>query len=248
MKVYNTLTRKKEEFKPKEKGKVYMYVCGPTVYGLIHIGNARTFMIFDILSRYLRYKGFKVKYVQNITDVGHLTDVGEDKIMKGAKERGMNRRVFIFEKPKRLIPNSSGKGEAIITHPARTVNHLKSLNLNNARNLFPAPSCLINSIKCSESLSRTNRKIIKSPITAPIPPKRAVSKTEFARAISPRVTIAGAVVKIEVKNIPAIKLPSSSNSFAEVRILAKIFVFTNIIATRMLKAIIPLSCNIKLFL
>jgi len=89
LKVYNTLTRKKEEFVPREEGYIYMYVCGPTVYGPIHIGNARTFMAFDIVYRYLKWKGYKVKYVQNLTDVGHLTDVGEDKIIKGAKEHGM---------------------------------------------------------------------------------------------------------------------------------------------------------------
>ncbi|MCD6367536.1 MAG: cysteine--tRNA ligase [Candidatus Aenigmarchaeota archaeon] len=94
MKLYNTMTRKKEVFKPVEEGKVRMYVCGPTVYGLIHIGNARTFLTFDVLRRYLEYKGFEVKYVQNITDVGHLTDVGEDKIMVGASKMGMN--VFDF--------------------------------------------------------------------------------------------------------------------------------------------------------
>ncbi len=94
LKFYNTLTRKKEAFKPIKKGEVRMYVCGPTVYGPIHIGNARTFIAFDVLYRYLKYKGFKVKYVQNITDVGHLTDVGDDKIMMGAKKRGMN--VFDF--------------------------------------------------------------------------------------------------------------------------------------------------------
>ncbi len=95
LKVYNTLTRKKEEFVPREKGHVYMYVCGPTVYGPIHIGNARTFMTFDIIYRYLKWKDFKVKYVQNVTDVGHLTDVGEDKIIKGAKESGMDVSDFV---------------------------------------------------------------------------------------------------------------------------------------------------------
>lgn len=94
LKLYNTLTRKKETFKPVKEGEVGMYVCGPTVYGPIHIGNARTFMTFDILYRYLNYSGFKVKYVQNITDVGHLTDVGEDKIMAGARK--MNMGVFDF--------------------------------------------------------------------------------------------------------------------------------------------------------
>jgi len=88
------MSKKKEVFKPIRKGKVSMYVCGPTVYGLIHIGNARTFLTFDVLYRYLKYKGFAVKYVQNITDVGHLTDVGEDKIMVGAKKKNMN--VFDF--------------------------------------------------------------------------------------------------------------------------------------------------------
>ncbi len=95
LKVFNTMTGKKEEFVPKEKGHVYMYVCGPTVYGLMHIGNARTFITFDIIYRYLKWKGLKVKYVQNITDVGHLTDVGEDKIIKGAKDRGMDVNSFV---------------------------------------------------------------------------------------------------------------------------------------------------------
>lgn len=95
LKIYNTMSGKKEEFKPVKEGEVGMYVCGPTVYGLIHVGNARTFMTFDVLHRYLEQKGYKVKYVQNITDVGHLTDVGEDKIMKGAAERGMEPLQFV---------------------------------------------------------------------------------------------------------------------------------------------------------
>jgi len=87
LKVYNTLTRKKEEFKPIEQGKVGIYVCGPTVYGHPHIGHAKSYVGFDVIVRYLRYKGYKVRYVQNITDVGHLTDdadQGEDKIAKRA--------------------------------------------------------------------------------------------------------------------------------------------------------------------
>lgn len=95
MKLFNTLTRKKEEFKPREPGHVYMYVCGPTVYGPMHIGNARTFTAFDILYRFLKWKGFQVKYVQNLTDVGHLTDAGEDKIMKGAHQRNMDAFAFV---------------------------------------------------------------------------------------------------------------------------------------------------------
>ena len=87
--LYNSLTRRKEEFKPLEKGKVGMYVCGPTVYGHAHLGHAKSYVSFDILVRYLRYLGYNVTYVQNITDVGHLTDdadEGEDKIAKEAKK------------------------------------------------------------------------------------------------------------------------------------------------------------------
>ncbi len=87
--VYNTITRKKEEFKPIEKGKVGMYVCGPTVYGMPHLGHAKSYITFDVIYRYLCYLGYKVKYVQNITDVGHLVgdgDSGEDKIEKQAKK------------------------------------------------------------------------------------------------------------------------------------------------------------------
>ncbi len=87
LKVYNTLTRSKEEFKPLEEGRVGIYVCGPTVYDHPHIGHAKSYVSFDVIVRYLRHKGFGVRYVQNITDVGHLTDnadQGEDKILKRA--------------------------------------------------------------------------------------------------------------------------------------------------------------------
>jgi len=91
LKLYNTLTRKKEEFKPLKKGFVSMYNCGPTVYDFIHIGNVRSFLFADTLRRYLEYKGFDVKQIMNITDVGHLTEdeieAGEDKIEKKAKEK-----------------------------------------------------------------------------------------------------------------------------------------------------------------
>ena len=69
MKIYNTLSRRKEEFQPLEEGKVKMYVCGPTVYNLIHIGNARPMIVFDTVRRYLEYKGYEVNYVSNFTDV-----------------------------------------------------------------------------------------------------------------------------------------------------------------------------------
>ncbi len=81
MRVYNTLTRSKEDFVPREPGKVSMYVCGPTVYNHIHIGNARTFLSFDVIRRYLEWKGFNVRYIQNVTDV-------DDKIINRANEEG----------------------------------------------------------------------------------------------------------------------------------------------------------------
>ena len=83
MKIFNTLTRRKEEFVPLEEGKVKMYVCGPTVYNLIHIGNARPMIIFDTARRYMEYKGYEVNYVSNFTDV-------DDKIIKKAIEEGVS--------------------------------------------------------------------------------------------------------------------------------------------------------------
>lgn len=86
--LYNTLTKSKEEFKPIHDDHVGMYVCGPTVYSNVHLGNVRTFMCFDVIYRYLMYLGYKVRYVRNITDVGHLendADEGEDKIAKKAR-------------------------------------------------------------------------------------------------------------------------------------------------------------------
>jgi len=85
--LYNTLTRKKEAFKPIHKNKVGMYVCGPTVYGDAHLGHARPGITFDVVFRYMRHLGYKTRYVRNITDVGHLVndaDEGEDKIAKKA--------------------------------------------------------------------------------------------------------------------------------------------------------------------
>lgn len=80
--LYNTLTRRKEEFKPLHEGRVGIYVCGPTVYGHSHIGHAKSYVSFDVIVRYLRYLGYKVLYVQNITDVGHLLDTGEDRVIR----------------------------------------------------------------------------------------------------------------------------------------------------------------------
>jgi cysteinyl-tRNA synthetase len=90
IKFYNTLKRKKEEFKPLKKGKVGIYSCGPTVYWYQHVGNLRSYIFADILKRVLLYNGYKVKHIMNVTDVGHLTsdaDTGEDKVEKAAKKQ-----------------------------------------------------------------------------------------------------------------------------------------------------------------
>ena len=83
IKVFNTMSRKKEDFVPRDAGKVGMYICGPTVYNFIHVGNARTYLSFDIIYRYLKYKGFDVTYVRNLTDV-------DDKIINKAREEGVS--------------------------------------------------------------------------------------------------------------------------------------------------------------
>ena len=88
LKIYNSLSKKKELFKPLNEGHIGLYVCGPTVYNYVHLGNCRTFISFDMVYRYLNYLGFKVRYVRNITDAGHLendADEGEDKIAKKAR-------------------------------------------------------------------------------------------------------------------------------------------------------------------
>lgn len=93
IKFYNTLTRKKEEFKPIDEKEVRMYSCGPTVYYFAHIGNLRAYLFMDTLRRVLKYNGYKLKHVMNITDVGHLVsdaDEGEDKMMKAAKRENKN--------------------------------------------------------------------------------------------------------------------------------------------------------------
>ncbi len=109
MKLYNTLSKRKEEFVPLEEGKVRMYVCGPTVYNFIHIGNARPMIVFDTVRRYLEYKGFDVNYVSNFTDV-------DDKIIKKAIEEG----VTADEISKRYIAECKKDMEGMNVRPATT--------------------------------------------------------------------------------------------------------------------------------
>ncbi len=85
LRVFNYLTREKETFEPLERGRVGMYVCGPTMYDHAHLGHAKLYVAMDVIVRYLRFRGYKVRYVQNITDVGHLLDTGEDRILRGAR-------------------------------------------------------------------------------------------------------------------------------------------------------------------
>ena len=86
LQIYNYLYREKRPFEPLHEGKVNMYVCGPTVYDHAHMGHAKTYVSFDVVVRYLRFRGYDVLYVQNLTDVGHLLDSGEDRVLKKARQ------------------------------------------------------------------------------------------------------------------------------------------------------------------
>ena len=114
MKIYNTLSRSKEEFVPLEEGKVKMYVCGPTVYNLIHIGNARPMIVFDTVRRYLEYKGYDVNYVSNFTDV-------DDKIIKKAIEEGVTAEEISKRYIKECKKDMAGMNiKPATTHPLAT--------------------------------------------------------------------------------------------------------------------------------
>ncbi len=125
--VYNYLTRRQEEFKPIHEGRVNIYVCGPTIYDHAHIGHAKVYISFDTIVRYFRYRGYQVRYVQNITDVGHLTDdadEGEDKILKRAARD-------------RVEPM-----ELVETYMRSYFEDMDALNWVRP-NIFPRPSCHI---------------------------------------------------------------------------------------------------------
>lgn len=120
MKLYNTLTRKKEEFVPLREGEVRIYSCGPTVYDYFHVGNARPFIIFDTLRRYFEYKGYKVKYVQNFTDI-------DDKMIKRANEEGID----ISELGDRFIQEYFKDADALgikrATYHPRATEHIEDM-------------------------------------------------------------------------------------------------------------------------
>ena len=137
MYIYNSLTRKRDEFVPHTPGKVSMYTCGPTVYHFAHIGNLRSYLMEDVLERYLRYTGYDVTRVMNITDVGHLTgdsDEGEDKMLKGAKRE-----------KKTVMEIAQFYTDAFFAD-------CKKLNIKTPDIVEPATNCIDEFIKVIESL------------------------------------------------------------------------------------------------
>ena len=109
LKLYNTLNRQKEEFEPIDEGKVKFYSCGQTIYDDLHIGNARAYVVWDTLRRYLEWKGYTVRHVQNITDVGHLTDdgdQGEDKVEKRASKLGIEPMELVEDQIERYFEDT----------------------------------------------------------------------------------------------------------------------------------------------
>ena len=120
MKVYNTLTRQKEEFIPREEGKVKMYVCGPTVYDYIHIGNARPYVVFDTVRRYLEYKGYDVTYVQNFTDV-------DDKIINRANKENSTMEAISNRYIEEAFHDADGLNVKRATGPPRVTQEMDGI-------------------------------------------------------------------------------------------------------------------------
>ena len=110
MKVFNSMTRQKEEFVPITPGQVKMYACGPTVYNFIHVGNARPAIVFDVLRRYLEYRGYQVTFVQNFTDV-------DDKIINRANEEGTTSQAISEKYIEEYFKDAHGLGAAGRHHP-----------------------------------------------------------------------------------------------------------------------------------
>ena len=120
MKLYNTLTRTKEEFKPMEDGKVKMYACGPTVYNYFHLGNARPFVTFDTLCRYLEYIGYDVTFVQNFTDI-------DDKMINRANEEGITVEELADRFIKEYYVDADGLNIKRHTHEPRATHSMKAI-------------------------------------------------------------------------------------------------------------------------
>ena len=126
MKFYNTLTREREEFIPLEEGKVKMYACGPTVYNFFHVGNARCFVVFDMLRRYLEYRGYEVTFVQNFTDI-------DDKVIKRANEEGITYSELAQKYIDEYFTDAKGLGvKAASVHPKATDNIDKIIDIVNS--------------------------------------------------------------------------------------------------------------------
>ena len=137
MRLYNTLTRSKDEFVTHTPGRVEMYTCGPTVYDYAHIGNLRSYIMEDVLEKYLEYSGYEVNRVMNITDVGHLTsdgDTGDDKMLKGAKRE--HKSVM----------------ELAEFYTAAFFEDCKRLNIKKPDSVVPATGCIDDFIRVISSL------------------------------------------------------------------------------------------------
>jgi len=120
MRIYNTMTRQKEEFVPIEPGKVRLYACGPTVYNYFHIGNARAFLTFDVVRRYFEYKGMDVTYVQNITDI-------EDKIIAQSLEEGIPFSEVAAKYANAFLEDSARLGNKKPDHQPRATEYISQM-------------------------------------------------------------------------------------------------------------------------
>ena len=130
LKVYNTLTREKEEFKPIDEKEVRIYSCGPTVYSTAHIGNMRAYVFMDNLRKVLKFNGYKLKHVMNITDVGHLTsdsDTGEDKMEKAAKARNIDPMDIAREVTAKFMEDIEKLNIEIPEVVAKATEHIKEM-------------------------------------------------------------------------------------------------------------------------
>ncbi|HPU95548.1 MAG TPA: class I tRNA ligase family protein, partial [Bacillota bacterium] len=120
IKIYNTMTRRKEDFKPYVEGRVGMYCCGPTVYDYFHIGNARAFVVPDMVRKYLKFRGYDVTYVQNVTDI-------EDKIINRAKERGVTTDDIVRQYTKAFFEDRAALGVGAPDYQPRATEHVKDI-------------------------------------------------------------------------------------------------------------------------